>query len=178
MAMALALDAVRPAIAHVGQLSDRRLNHLWVSVADGFLDEAAIADAVERGGGLLRYTAAARAAELRLAAQPATLDVGPLDLGVEDHATNAPLSARLTDGALGMLEDVLAIELLTAELVARIRPTGRPLPAPIAAAFAGLRDARSGLGSRPAAAEVHAAVSAALCTEILDAAMDALPAGD
>ena len=36
MALALALDALRPAIAHVGQLSDRRMNHLWAQVAELF----------------------------------------------------------------------------------------------------------------------------------------------
>jgi histidine ammonia-lyase len=169
MALALALDALRPAIAHVGQLSDRRMNHLWATLAELFMDES-ISELLE-GGGLLRYTAAALTSELRLAAQPATLDIAPLDLGVEDHATNAPLTARLTAEALGILQDVLAIELITDVSLASSRPTGRSLPSAIAAAFDVVRSVREPLGARPPAAVAHAAVSAALCGEILDAAL-------
>lgn len=62
----------------------------------------------------LRYTAGALLPELKQLAAPATLDSSPLDMGVEDHATHAPLAVRKTDQALGLLEDVLAIELLLA----------------------------------------------------------------
>jgi histidine ammonia-lyase len=170
MALALALDALRPAIAHVGQLSDRRLNHLWTGLATLFMSES-ISDLIEQGGGLLRYTAATRYSELRLIAGPATLDIGPLDLGVEDHATNAPLTAQRSEQALGLLQDILAIELLTASTMAVTLPTGRPTPAPIAAAFDVVRHAREPLGHQPPAARVHAAVSGILCGEILDAAV-------
>jgi histidine ammonia-lyase len=169
MALALALDALRPAIAHVGQLSDRRLNHLWASLAELFLEESAselLAD-----GGILRYSAATLAAELRLGAQPATLDIGPLDLGVEDHATNAPQAARHTADALVLLQDVLSIELLTDVSLVRHHPTGRPVPPAIAAAFDAVRGVREPLGERPSAAAVHAAVSSALSGAILDAAL-------
>ena len=132
---------------------------------------------IAEGGGLLRYTAAVRNAELRLAAQPATLDIGPLDLGVEDHATNAPLTAQRTAEALEILEDVLAIELMTAATVARVRPTGRELPAPIAAAFAVIRRVREPLGPSPSSAAVHAAVRDVLCGELLDAALAEAAAG-
>ena len=170
MALALALDALRPAIAHVGQLSDRRMNHLWATVAQLFMSES-IVQLIEQGGGLLRYTAAVRNAELRLAAQPATLDIGPLDLGVEDHATNAPLTAQRTAEALEILEDVLAIELLTTSTIARVMPTGRAVPAPIAAAFDAIERVRAPLGNRPPGAAVHAAVRGVLCGELLDTAL-------
>jgi histidine ammonia-lyase len=170
MALALALDAIRPAIAHVGQLSDRRMNHLWSSIAGLFMGES-VGELIEQGGGLLRYTAATRYSELRLAAQPATLDIGALDLGVEDHATNAVLTAQRSEEALDLLQDVLAIELLMSSTVAVGVPTGRPLPPPIAAAFDALRAIREPLGRPVRAAAVHAAVSAALCGEILEAAL-------
>ena len=170
MALALTLDALRPAIAHVGQLSDRRMNHLWSSVAGLFMGES-VGDLIEQGGGLLRYTAATRYSELRLIAGPATLDIGPLDLGVEDHATNAVLTAQRSEEALDLLQDVLAIELLMAATVAVGVPTGRALPAPIAAAFDALRRIREPLGRPARAAAVHAAVSAALCGDILEAAL-------
>src|SRR4029453_1253375 len=62
----------------------------------------------------LRYPAAAVFTELKQLAAPATLDAPPLDTGVEDHATSAPLSVRKTEAALTLLEDILAIELLLA----------------------------------------------------------------
>src|SRR5262249_15293415 len=62
----------------------------------------------------VRYPAAAKYAELRQLAAPATLDAPPLDLGIEDHGTSAPLSVQKTDTALGALEDILACELLLA----------------------------------------------------------------
>jgi histidine ammonia-lyase len=68
-------------------------------------------------------------AELTQLAAPATLDVPPLDNGVEDHATGAPLSARKADAALGLLEDVLAVELLLAADVLAAAPDGRALGA-------------------------------------------------
>ena len=116
IAMALALDALRPAIAHVGQLSDRRMNHLW-AILLGRLDMRArrrCSAPPELSGPMLRYAAATRAAELRELAGPVTLDIGPLDHAVEDHATNAVTAARRSAEALERLEDVLAIELVMA----------------------------------------------------------------
>jgi histidine ammonia-lyase len=62
----------------------------------------------------LRYPAAALFTELKQLAAPATLDVPPLDLGVEDHATGAPLSVRKADEAVNLLGDLLAVEMLLA----------------------------------------------------------------
>jgi histidine ammonia-lyase len=124
MLLALAVDAVRPALAHLGQLSDRRTGRVW----DGMVSdpEAFTPTGLERlagtGSPLLRYAGAARYAELRTIAGPATLDVGPLDLGVEDHATNAPLAARRTQEALALAEDILAVELLTATASLALEP--------------------------------------------------------
>lgn len=82
--LAIAFDAVRVAMAHVGQLSDRRMSHLWAAffaAAPG--PRPAGAARSEAFGLALRYPAAAVAAELTQLAAPATLDVAPLDLGVE-----------------------------------------------------------------------------------------------
>lgn len=114
MLMALAMDALRPAIAHVAQLADRRVGHLW----DGLFSDpiAATPEGLARVGlaPLIRYSIAARTAELRVLAEPASLDVGTLDLGVEDHATNAPAVVRRSNEAVAALEDVLAGELMVA----------------------------------------------------------------
>jgi histidine ammonia-lyase len=117
MVFAIAFDALRVALAHVGQLSERRMSHLW----DAFFQLMAAAGPPpaeapppQLYGLALRYPAAAVFTELKQLAAPATLDAPPLDIGVEDHATSAPLSVRKTDAALTLLEDLLAIELLLA----------------------------------------------------------------
>ncbi len=123
MVLGLAFDALRPALAHAGQLSDRRMNHLWAAIfaRPGDANRSVWGSSAELRGTSLRYAAAAAAAELRQLAEPATLDVGPLDLAVEDHATGAPLSVRRTDVSLERLEEVLAVELLMAHDLLTLR---------------------------------------------------------
>jgi histidine ammonia-lyase len=159
MLMTLALDALRPAIAHVGQLADRRTGHLWDTLVS---DPASLTEQGMAKLGvapLVRYSIAARTAELRTMAGPASLDVGPLDLGVEDHATNAPAAVRLTDEALDVLGDVLAGELMVAAASLAARD---PRPAALGRGTRRLLDLvraaveRDGLAV--SAAEAHAAV--------------------
>jgi histidine ammonia-lyase len=173
MLLALAVDALRPALAHVGQLSDRRTGQLWDRVAaeTGAFSAEAFERLARYGSPLLRYSGAARAAELRTMVGPATLDVPPLDLGVEDHATNAPLAVRRTDEALDVAEDVLAVELLTAaaivgsqdETLARMSPRTR-------AALDLVGSSLAGLGPNPSAAAVHAATRTLLGGSLVAAA--------
>ncbi|HEX3207081.1 MAG TPA: aromatic amino acid lyase, partial [Propionibacteriaceae bacterium] len=118
MVLALACDALRIALAQVGQLSERRMDHLW----DGCMHQMTGLP-VALYGLQLRYPAAAVFPELKQLAAPATLDTPPLDLGVEDHHTAAPLSVRKTDAALGLLEDLLAIELMLARDMIETAPT-------------------------------------------------------
>jgi histidine ammonia-lyase len=127
MLVALAFDALRPALAHAGQLSDRRMNHLWSATFASYEGKPADPNrsvwgsSGDRRGTSLRYAAAAASAAMRQLAGPATLDVVPLDLEIEDHATAAPLSVQRTDEALERLEQILAVELLLARDVLRGR---------------------------------------------------------
>jgi histidine ammonia-lyase len=111
LVMAVAFDALRIALAHVGQLSERRMSHLWTAI---FERPEAFSSPRQFYGLKLRYPAAARFAELKQFAAPATLDVPTLDIGVEDHGTGAPLSVSKTDAAVDVLEDLLIIEILLA----------------------------------------------------------------
>ncbi len=130
MLVALTMDALRPAFAHVGQLSERRLDRIWNTVISGMQSGGPppnIAASPAWAAGLaLRYPVAARATRLRQLAAPVTLDIAPLDLGHEDHATNAPEAVARTAEALEVLRDVLAVELLAAYG----RLTLAPSPAP------------------------------------------------
>ena len=127
--MTIAHDALRIALAQVGQLSERRMSHLW----DAFFRQPAGGPPTVGYGLQLRYPAAAVFPELKQLAAPASLDTPPLDLDVEDHGTSAPLSVRKTDAALGLLEDLLAIELLLARDVLSTEPEPPTLGAGTAA---------------------------------------------
>ncbi|SNS58953.1 histidine ammonia-lyase [Geodermatophilus saharensis] len=154
MVLALAADALRIAVAQVGQLADRRMAHLW----EAFFRQPTGPPAAAAYGLALRYPAAAVVAELVQLAAPATLDVPPLDLGVEDHATGAPLSVRKADTALGLLEDLLAVELLLASDVLATAPQPAALGTGTAAALALVREAVAAADPYPDA--VHAALRA------------------
>ena len=166
--LAVAFDALRVAIAHVGQLSDRRLGHLW----------SAFFEAMSAGGppssdgpppdlpGMhLRYPAAAAYGELRQLASPVSLDVGVLDQGVEDHATAAPLSVRKADEALDLLTDLLAIELLFAADILDLRRELPALGTGTAELHGSVRGAMAGLADRSSDA-VHAVARATLGTRV------------
>ena len=123
--LAIACDALRIALAQVGQLSERRMSHLW----DGCMQQMTTLPLTTLYGLRLRYPAAAVFPELKQLAAPATLDTPPLDLGVEDHHTAAPLSVHKTDVALGLLEDLLAIERMLARDMLATAPSKHVLGA-------------------------------------------------
>lgn len=126
MVLAIACDALRIALTQVGQLCERRMAHLW----DACMQQLTSGLPNMPIYGLqLRYPAAAVFAELKQLAAPATLDIPPLDLGVEDHHTAAPLTVRKTETALAMLEDLLVIELMLARDLLSVAGTTRVLGA-------------------------------------------------
>ncbi len=163
MTMALAFDALRVALAHVGQLSDRRMNHLWNAFFGGTTVPGAPApdaSASKLFGLSLRYPAAAVFAELKQLAAPATLDVSSMSFEVEDHATSAPLAVRKSEQAVGLLEDILTAELLLARDVLTAMPTRPSLGRGTGAALKKLDAALAG-GVERSPEAVHAAVKTA-----------------
>ena len=152
MVLAIACDALRIALAQVGQLSERRMSHLW----DGCMQQITGPATAALYGLHLRYPAAALFPELKQLAAPATLDTPPLDLGVEDHHTAAPLSVRKTDTAIGMLEDLLAIELMLARDMLATAPNKHVLGAGTEAALRMVEEAITEADPEPDA--VHRAI--------------------
>ncbi|MBT2566225.1 aromatic amino acid lyase [Arthrobacter sp. ISL-85] len=153
MVLAIAFDALRVALVHVGQLSERRMSHLWNAVMPAMktVSPPRSPGPVPLPGVQLRYAGSACYTELRLLAAPATLDSTILDVGVEDHATGAVLSVRKTEEALSLLEDLLAIEVLLAADLLRVSPQGT-LGAGASMILELTAEASTGAGS---AAEVH-----------------------
>lgn len=160
--LAVAFDALRVAIAHVGQLSDRRLGHLWAAFFEAMAAGRPFTGPPPDLPGMhLRYAAAAAYAELRQLAAPVSLDVGVLDEGVEDHSTAAPLSVRKADEALDLLSDILAIELLFAADILDLRPELPALGKGTAELYGSVRGAMAGLPDRSSDV-VHAVARATL----------------
>jgi histidine ammonia-lyase len=166
MVVALSFDAIRPAIAHVGQLSDRRLNHLWAKTFANALNPQK-----QPRGLSLRYAAAAASAELRQLADPASLDIPPVDFGVEDHATGAPLSVARTEIALDRLIDILTVELLMARDL--LLAGGAAVGVGTRAVLDFLNDVAGGMAPTASAADLHAAVKGSLTAGLLGAARQA-----
>jgi histidine ammonia-lyase len=150
--LATAHDALRIVLAQVGQLSDRRMSHLW----DTFFGPWAMGPATTAYGVQLRYPAAALLPDLKQLAAPASLDAPSLDHGIEDHGTSAPLSVRKTDAALAMLEDLLAIELLLARDVIATAPATPALGTGTSAVLRTVEEAIAAAESYPDA--VHRAL--------------------
>jgi histidine ammonia-lyase len=160
LVMGVAFDALRVALAHVGQLSERRMGHLWDAT---FRRPDFLAATRPFYGIKLRYPAAAQFTELRHLAAPATLDVPPLDIGVEDHATGAPLSVSKTDRAVDILEDILLIELLLARDLLGGRERSVQLGRGTAGLLGEMETVLAGLHPVAHPADVHAALREQIC---------------
>ncbi|MDP9326420.1 MAG: aromatic amino acid lyase [Candidatus Dormibacteraeota bacterium] len=172
--MALAFDALRPGLAHAGLLSEHRSGHHFDSFAttpEAFADGGVLLAAMVGGATLMRYSAAARSSELRGLAEPATLDIPMLDVGVEDHSTNAPLTVRRTDETLDVVDDLLAVELVIGwMLLRRIEGVEHKLGSGTSPVLQAIDAALAGLGAEPASEDMHAAVRGVLADGTLEAA--------
>jgi histidine ammonia-lyase len=132
MNVALAAESLRVALAHVGLLAERRMGRLWDTAVTAFGSSGTDGAGPPLEGGTppwaaglaLRYPAAARYTRLRHLAQPVTLDVPVLDLGVEDHAANTAVAVAATEQAGYLVEELLVTELLHAGAVRG--PAGAP----------------------------------------------------
>jgi histidine ammonia-lyase len=172
MLMTLAVEALRPALAHVGQLSDRRTGYIWDRLVDDpkVLTSEGAGQLTRYGSPYLRYSGAAQAAALVASVAPASLGVGPLDQAVEDHATNAPFAVRRTDEALAFAEDVLVTELLTSAAVLGLLPNGvERVGEGTRRALEALEGRLAELGASPSGSEVAEAAKGLLFGALTDA---------
>ncbi|HEY0373827.1 MAG TPA: aromatic amino acid lyase [Amnibacterium sp.] len=112
--LALDLERARVALAHLGAVAERR-----IAVLSGLAAPLRAADAAGIPG-LLAYTAAAAAAQLRALAAPVTLGGAPLSV-VEDYATFAWTAAEAGQRSADLVLEILAIEALHAASLVRGR---------------------------------------------------------
>jgi histidine ammonia-lyase len=119
MQLALAFEALRLGLAHVGISSERRIAKLYPPqrlIRQLNLEAARSGTplASEDLPGLLWYSAAGLLAELKFLAAPATLGAPTLSADVEDHSTLAPLALHQLERAVETAGKLLTIEALTA----------------------------------------------------------------
>lgn len=119
MQLALAFEALRLGLAHVGISSERRIAKLYPPqrlIRQLNLEAARSGTplATEELPGLLWYSAAGLLAELKFLAAPATLGAPTLSADVEDHSTLAPLALQLLERSVEAAGKLLTIEALTA----------------------------------------------------------------
>jgi histidine ammonia-lyase len=125
VALAVAFDLLRVAVAQVVHLANERIQkHLW-SQFSGLPAGLAASDGDE-GLRPLGYTSASLAAEARVLANPVSLDYrGQIEEGFEDHASMAPLGVRKTEELLSIARRTAALELTVATRAIDLR--GGPL---------------------------------------------------
>lgn len=137
MQLALAFEALRLGLAHVGISSERRIAKLYPPqrlIRQLNLEAARSGTplASEDLPGLLWYSAAGLLAELKFLAAPATLGAPTLSADVEDHSTLAPLALQQLERAVEAADKLLTIEALTAAYLlaeAQGAEAGRSVPA-------------------------------------------------
>lgn len=125
MPIALPLDTLAIAIAHIGGISERR-TYQMLSASDPESHLTPMLSphpGLESGFMITQYTAAACCNELIGLANPASVANIPTCAGMEDYNSFGPRSAAKARRAIGLAEQVVAIELLcAAEAIDRHRP--------------------------------------------------------
>ncbi len=113
--VALALDFAKLALSELGAISERRTALMLDPRLNGGLP-AFLAPDPGRNSGLMivQYTAAALASENKVYAHPSTADSIPTSANQEDHVSMGASAARHARIVLGHVEQILAIELMTA----------------------------------------------------------------
>lgn len=121
VALAVAFDLLRVAVAQVVHLANERIQkHLW-SQFSGLPTGLAPRDGDE-GLRPLGYTSASLAAEVRVLANPVSLDYrGQIAEGIEDHASMAPLGVRKTAELVWVARRMAALELTVATRAVDLR---------------------------------------------------------
>jgi histidine ammonia-lyase len=133
--LGMALDTMRLALLHTGQLSTARLSTL---TEPGFTSQRPfLAEGATGSSGImiLEYSAHSALAEVRSMAQPASLGHAVVSRGVEDHSSFAFQSARQTLRSAAAFRLALACELVAAVRALRLRAIEPDPDSPIGAAY-------------------------------------------
>lgn len=111
--LALALDFAAIALAELGSISERR-TYLLLTGHDGLPTLLMRDTGLNSGFMIPQYTAAALVSQNKVLCHPASVDSIPTCLGQEDHVSMGSISAVKLLEVLENVEQILAIEALTA----------------------------------------------------------------
>lgn len=116
MPLALAMAAVKPALAVLASIAERRLAKLLDSATNDGLPSFLVGneDATDSGLMIVQYTAAALVNELASRAMPACVYSVPTSANAEDHVSMGTNEARHVHELCESLEQVIALEMLVA----------------------------------------------------------------
>ncbi len=124
--IAQALDVVAIACADLASISERRVARLVDPALSGLPAFLTREPGVHSGLMMAQIAAASLITELKLRAQPASVDSVPTDANKEDHVSMGVAAALKLRESVRLLESVLAIELMTAaqalEFLKPLRP--------------------------------------------------------
>jgi histidine ammonia-lyase len=112
--VAQALDLLALAMADLGSISERRIARLVDPALSGLPAFLTPDAGVNSGLMMAQIVAAALVTDLRLCAHPASTDSVPTDANKEDHVSMGVAAALKARDAVGLLETMAALELLTA----------------------------------------------------------------
>lgn len=112
--MALPLDYATIAASEIGNISDRRTYLLLEGGFQGLPKLLMKNTGINSGFMIPQYTSAALVSENKSLCFPASADSIPTSLGQEDHVSMGSISGRKAYTVLKNLENILAVELLSA----------------------------------------------------------------
>lgn len=161
--LSIAFDSLRVALAQLTSMAANRIVRLMDPHFTGLATYLTAKPGLNVGLGVLQKTATALNAEVRMAANPASLDYVPVAGAIEDHATMAVEGVAQAAGAVDAALTLLAIELLVACQAIDLRG-GHRLGAGTGAAHATVR----GCGCAPIADDRLMAREIALARGLLD----------
>ncbi len=139
-ALSIAFDSLAIALAQLTSMSANRIVRLMDRGFTHLPTYLTARPGLNVGLGVLQKTATALNAEVRMGANPASLDYVPVAGAIEDHATMAVEGAAKAWRAVDAAFELFAIELLVAAQAVDLRD-GIELGAGTAAAYAGIRAA-------------------------------------
>lgn len=112
--MALAMDFMSIALSELANVSERRTERMVNGALSGLPRFLAIKGGLNSGLMIAQYTAASLVSENKVLAHPASVDSIPTSANQEDHNSMGSIAAQKCYKIMQNLENVLAIELLTA----------------------------------------------------------------
>ena len=112
--MALAMDFMGIALSELANVSERRTERMVNGALSGLPRFLALNGGLNSGLMIAQYTAASLVSENKVLAHPASVDSIPTSANQEDHNSMGSIAAQKCYKIMLNLENVLAIELMTA----------------------------------------------------------------